>query len=210
MRAVTTVLVAGDRLGLAERLRATGADVRSVPGPFASADAARRAFAVGGSGIDVVLSADFPGATPVAQPLVDTTEADWDARAEAPLRTARYVCQAAFTHLQARGGRIVLVTATAGLVGATGFAPVAAAAEGTRTLAKAAARQWGGRGITVNCVAVPVELLGGAGDVSVDPPALGRPATVEDVAGAIALLAGEGAGAITGATITVDGGIVMR
>ena len=204
-----TVLVAGDRLGLAERLRASGAAVRSVPGPFTSRAATRAAFAAAGPA-EVVVHAGFPGAAPVAQPLVETTEADWDARAEAPLRAARYVCQAAFDQFGAAGGRIVLLAATAGLVGEPGFAPLATAAEGVRTFAKTAARQWGDRGVTVNCVAVPVELLGAATDAPVDPPALGRAATGDDVADAIALLAADAAGAITGATITVDGGILMR
>src|SRR5262249_8568799 len=150
-----------------------GAEIRSVPGPFTSRAATRAAFAEGPPA-GVVVYADFPGTAPVAQPLVDTAEADWDAGAEAPLRAARCVCQAAFDHFGERGGRIVLITAVAGLVGESGYAALATAAEGIRTLAKTAARQWGGRGITVNCVAVPLELLGAAVDAPVDPPALDR------------------------------------
>jgi hypothetical protein len=48
MRAMRTMLVAGDRLGLADRLHASGADVLSVPGPFTSRAATRAAFAAAG------------------------------------------------------------------------------------------------------------------------------------------------------------------
>ena len=85
----------------------------------------------------------------------------------------------------------------------------ATAAEGMRSLAKSAARQWGERGITVNCVAPPLGLLGADTPAAVDRPALGRAPTVEDLAHAIAVLASDAARSITGATIPVDGGVVM-
>jgi 3-oxoacyl-[acyl-carrier protein] reductase len=103
-----------------------------------------------------------------------------------------------------RGGRLVLVTPTVGLTGAPELVPYATAVEGMRALAKSAARQWGGHGIAVNCVAPPIELVAGAAS---QPPVGGW--ALGHIAPVVALLAGEAAHSVTGTTITVDGGVVM-
>ena len=191
------VVLTGDRIGLGDHLRELGATV------FEAFD-----DAVTASGrIDVVVH--VPVVAPDARSLADTSADEWDARGEAQLRAALLVCQTAFGRLKERGGRIILLTPTAGLVGAAGFVPIATASEGMRSLAKSAARQWGEHGITVNCVAPSLALLGAGVEAAVDPPALGRTATVDDLARTIAVLAGDAAASITGATIPVDGGVVM-
>jgi 3-oxoacyl-[acyl-carrier protein] reductase len=113
--------------------------------------------------------------------------------------------------LQGRGGRIVFVTPTVALTGAAQLVPYASAVEGIRALAKSAARQWGTDGITVNCVAPPVELLGDAtSPPGLEAAALGRePDARADVAPVLALLAAPGAHFVTGTTIVLDGGRVM-
>jgi 3-oxoacyl-[acyl-carrier protein] reductase len=131
------------------------------------------------------------------------------------LRAALHCCQAAGRELSERGGRLVLVTPTIALTGAAGLVPYATAVEGMRAMAKSAARQWGERGITVNCVAPPVELMAPARAAAPDglaltAPPLGRePDARADVAPVVALLAAEAAHFVTGATIPVDGGLVM-
>jgi NAD(P)-dependent dehydrogenase (short-subunit alcohol dehydrogenase family) len=191
------IVITGDHVGVADQLRALGATVHET---FDAAVAATEP-------IDVVVHA--PAVAPTARPLAETSEDEWDARGEALLRAGLAACQEAFAHLRDRGGRIILVTPTAGLVGEAGFVPIATASAGLRSLAKVAARQWGEHGITVNCVAPSLALLGARVSETVDPPALGRAATVEDLARTIAMLAGDGAGAITGVTIPIDGGVVM-
>ena len=190
-------MITGDRVGLGDHLRALGATV------FDSFDAPVAASVP----IDVAIYA--PAVAPDAQSIAETTEDEWDARGEAQLRAGLSMCQTAFAHLRARGGCIILVTPTAGLVGEAGFVPIATASAGLRSLAKVAARQWGEHGITVNCVAPSLALLGAHVPAPVDPPALGRAATVEDLARTIAVLASDAARSITGATIPVDGGVVM-
>jgi 3-oxoacyl-[acyl-carrier protein] reductase len=96
----------------------------------------------------------------------------------------------------------VFVTPSFGLTGAAGLVPLATAAEGVRSLTKTAARQFGADGIRVSCVARRV-----AGPV-VAIPTFDDP-TIEDVAGAVALLASEAASGVTGATLVVDGGTVL-
>jgi 3-oxoacyl-[acyl-carrier protein] reductase len=206
------MLIAGDRLGLAGHLGALGANVASVSGPFSTRDAVRAGFGEVASAqgpIGVVVHAYFPAPALVARSLADTGESEWGACSEELLRAALFVVQSAFEHLRDRGGRIILLTPTAGLEGGADFVPIATAIEGMRSLAKSAARQWGARGITVNCLAPPLSLLGAAVADPVNPPALGRGPTAEDLARAIAMLAGDDARSITGATIPVDGGVVM-
>jgi len=205
------VVVTGDRFGLAAQLAALGGVVSSLSAPFSARAAVDAAFvdvAATQGRIDVVVHAHFPPSVLAARSLADLQDRDWG-EGEALLSAALFVCQAAFTHMREHGGRIVLLTPTAGLVGEAGFTPIATAAEGLRSLAKAAARQWGDHDITVNCVAPSLALLGALVPSPVNPPAFGRPATVEDLARTIAMLAGDAATAITGATIPVDGGVTM-
>src|SRR4051812_37766682 len=129
--------------GLAQGVRAAGFDVTSdFTGSF---DA-------------LVHAPDLTTTTRAA--LVETDEDAWDTRGEALLCAALHDCQRAHAAMREGGGRIVLVTPTVALVGAAGLAPLATAAEGMRTLAKAAARQWGALGITVNCVAPALDVFG--------------------------------------------------
>jgi 3-oxoacyl-[acyl-carrier protein] reductase len=130
-------------------------------------------------------------------------EDDWDSRCDEPLRWALDAAQAARDHLLGvGGGRLVFVVPSFGLTGATGLVAEATAAEGVRSLAKSAARQWGAEGITVACVARRV-----AGP-EVALPSL-PPPTAAEVADAVAVLLDPRSRAITGATVVVDGGTVL-
>ena len=179
----------------------------------AAADAAFGAVAAALGPLDVVVHALVaPGSYDLVA-LADTDRAGWDARCEAVLRTALACAGATYRQLAARGGRFVVVTPTVALTGAAGLVPIVTALEGLRALAKSAARQWGDSGITVNCLAPPVALVApgaAAADPGVEEPALGRrPDGRADVAPIVALLTADAAGFVTGATIVVDGGVVM-
>ncbi len=99
--------------------------------------------------------------------------------------------------------------------GLVGLVPVTAAMEGLRALAKSAARSWGAQGFTANCIAVADQLFLGPGMEAPASPtrnteALGRaPDARREIAPVVAFLVGDGGAAVTGATITVDGGVVM-
>lgn len=194
------VLVTGGSAGIgrdiALSLGGMGAAVSAVDGPIDSRSDAERAFAdaAGSARVHSVVHALVDPDALVGAPLAATDEAAWDRRCEATLRTALWCCQAAFGVLAEGGGRVVLVTPTVGLTGAAGLAPYATAVEGMRALAKSAARQWRARGITVNCVAPPVNVMSPGG---------------RDVAQAVALLLADPAHLMTGQTVVVDGGIVM-
>jgi 3-oxoacyl-[acyl-carrier protein] reductase len=147
------------------------------------------------------------------RPIALLDPAEWDRFCEQPLRRGIAFMQSAYRITGAERGRIVVIIPTVALTGMAGMAPFASACEGLRGMAKSAARAWGARGISVNCVAVPLDLLGiTAGPESRVPTrwpsALSAP-TIRDVASLVLMLSSDRAGCVTGSTISVDGGSLM-
>lgn len=86
-----------------------------------------------------------------AKPIEELTDAEVDARYDAPVRAALSALQGG----RAAGvKRFVFVLPSISERGASGHAATCAAAEAVRVLALSAARQWADDGVTVNCVLV--------------------------------------------------------
>jgi 3-oxoacyl-[acyl-carrier protein] reductase len=142
----------------------------------------------------------------------------WREVLETNLFGAFYVTKAVMRPmLRAKYGRIINMTSVAGIAGNAGQANYSSAKAGLIGLTKATAREVASRGITANAVApgfVLTELTESlpenikAAILAATP--LGRFATPEEIAAAVAFLASDDAAYITGHVLTVDGGLVMQ
>lgn len=118
--------------------------------------------------------------------------------------------------MKQRQGRIINITSVVGSSGNPGQANYAAAKAGVAGMTRALARELGSRNITVNCVA-PGFIQTDMTDVLNDAQKaalmsnipLGRLGAAEDVAQAVAYLAGPGGAYVTGTTLHVNGGLYM-
>ncbi len=176
-------------------------------------DAAR---ALGGLDLLVVNHGVWP---PDDVPVANLSDAQWDATVRANLDSVLYVCRAAIPLLP-DGGKIVLVSSTAGQRGEAFHADYAATKGAIIAFTKSLAIELAARGINVNCVApgwVDTEMSaghyardGGRGRREIERTIpLGRVATADDCAGPIVFLCSELARHITGETVNVNGGSVL-
>jgi 3-oxoacyl-[acyl-carrier protein] reductase len=145
------------------------------------------------------------------------SEEDWDTVINTNLKSAWNCCKAVFRPMMKnRYGRIVNIASVSGIAGQEGQTNYSASKAGLIGLTKALARESASRNITVNAVApgyVPTDLTSHLPEELLNrlkaAIPLGRWGTAEDVAYAVAFLASDEAGYITGQVLSVDGGLVM-
>ena len=119
--------------------------------------------------------------------------------------------------MKAKQGRIINITSVVGSAGNPGQMNYAAAKAGVAGMTRALAREIGSRNITVNCVApgfIDTDMTKGLGDSQhealLTQIPLGRLGQPEDIANAVAFLAGPTAAYVTGTTLHVNGGMYMN
>ena len=119
--------------------------------------------------------------------------------------------------MKARHGRIINITSVVGSSGNPGQMNYAAAKAGVAGMTRALAREIGSRNITVNCVApgfIDTDMTKGLGEgqhqALLTQIPLGRLGQPEDIAHAVAFLAGPTASYVTGTTLHVNGGMYMN
>jgi 3-oxoacyl-[acyl-carrier protein] reductase len=119
--------------------------------------------------------------------------------------------------MKAKQGRIINITSVVGSSGNPGQMNYAAAKAGVAGMSRALAREIGSRNITVNCVApgfIDTDMTKGLGEgqheALLTQIPLGRLGQPEDIAHAVAFLAGPTAAYITGTTLHVNGGMYMN
>jgi 3-oxoacyl-[acyl-carrier protein] reductase len=145
------------------------------------------------------------------------SDEDWDVVLDTNLKGAFNTVKAfQRSLLRQQNARIINVSSVIGLIGNAGQANYAASKGGLIALTKSLAREFAGRGVTVNAIApgfITTDMTAGLNDkqregilARIPLGFLGDP---EDIAHAAAFLAGGEARYITGQVIAVDGGMVM-
>jgi 3-oxoacyl-[acyl-carrier protein] reductase len=119
--------------------------------------------------------------------------------------------------MKSRFGRIINITSVVGASGNPGQANYAAAKAGVAGMTRALARELGSRNITVNCVApgfIDTDMTRALSEAQtsglMQNIPLGRLGQPEDIAAAVAFLAGPGAAYVSGTTLHVNGGMYMN
>lgn len=155
------------------------------------------------------------------QPATEIAPETWDAIHGVNVRSVFFLSQAIGREWIARGirGAIVNISSQTGTVAIEGRAAYGSSKGAIDQLTRNLAFEWGAHGIRVNAVAptfVRTELTASTladGDFATELLSripLGRFGEPEDVAAAVAFLAGDAAAMITGHTLMVDGGYTIH
>ena len=145
------------------------------------------------------------------------SEENWDAVIATNLSSCFNLCRGVIDDMRANGfGRIINIGSVNGQAGQYGQVNYAAAKSGIHGFTKALAQEGAGKGITVNAIA--------PGYVDTDmvravPPAvlekiiakipMGRLGRAEDIARGVLFLAADDGDFVTGATLSINGGLHM-
>lgn len=146
-----------------------------------------------------------------------TTPEMWEAVIATNLTSCFNMAHCVINGMRSRGfGRIINIASINGQKGQIGQVNYSAAKAGVIGFTKALALECANKGITVNVIApgyidtdmvkaVPQNVL----DSIIGQIPVGRLGTAEEIAHVVSFLAGDGAGFITGSTITANGGQYM-
>ncbi len=201
-----------------DAVRALGVSAAAHAGDISTAEGAEglvaaAAESLGGLDIFVGNAGVWP---PADAPVREMTDAQWRRTMAENVDGMFYTTRAA-ARLLGPGGRIVLVSSTAGQRGEAGHADYAASKGAMISFVKSIAVELAPRGVTVNSVArggVHTEMTadalaaGGRDRIAAAIP-VGRVATADDIAFPIVCLCADQARHVTGEILNVNGGSVL-
>src|SRR6267143_239566 len=189
--------------GKALAIQADAADVEAVKG------AVEKTVATFGQ-LDVLVN---NAGTAIPKPFEETTLEEMDRMIDINIRGVYVATQAALKHMKT-GGRIISIGSAVGeRVSAPGLVPYAGTKGAVKMFTQELAREIGSRGIAVNNVQpgpIDTESNPATGDWAVPQKAataLNRYGHVDEIAAMVAFVAGPEASYVTGANLTVDGGM---
>jgi 3-oxoacyl-[acyl-carrier protein] reductase len=189
--------------GTAIAIQADAADAKAVQGAI---EKTVTAF----GRLDVLVN---NAGTAIPKTFEETTLEEMDRVIEINFRGPMIATQAALKHMKS-GGRIIMIGSAVGeRVAAPGLVAYAGTKGAVKMFAQALSRELGSRGITVNNVQpgpIDTDLNPASGDWAVPQKAataLNRYGQVDEVAAMVAFVAGPESSYMTGANLTVDGGM---
>lgn len=227
-RALVTGGSSGIGAGIVERFRAQGAEVINVDlrdGDVAAdlRDGAQIAAAVDATverlgGLDLLV---LNAGRPAVGTLAEIDDATWDDTIAINLTSVHRFVRAAWPHLQASRGTVLLTGSVVGLDGSANQAAYCASKAGVVMLTKCLAIDGAPHGIRANCVCpgfTETPMLETFLADQEDPEAvrafatglhpIGRLGTARDIADAFVYLASDDAAWVTGVALPVDGGLL--
>src|ERR1700691_4022188 len=189
--------------GKAIAIQADASDAEAVTG------AVEKAVAAFGE-LDVLVN---NAGTAIPKPFEETTLEEMDRVIDINIRGVLVTTQAALKHMN-DGGRIIMIGSAVGeRVQTPGLVPYSATKGAVKIFTQGLSREVGSRRITVNNVQpgpIDTDLNPAAGECAVPQKAvtaLNRYGHVDEVAALVAFVAGPESSYITGANLTVDGGM---
>jgi len=211
--AITYAKGADAAASVVKTIERAGGKALAIQADVADADAGRAAVekTVATFGrLDVLVN---NAGTAIPKAFEETTLEDMDRVLDINVRGVFVATQAALKHMN-EGGRIIMIGSSVGeRVLVPGLAAYSATKGAVKIFTQALAREIGSRGITVNNVQpgpIDTDLNPAAGAWAVPQKAvtaLNRYGHVEEVAALVAFVAGPESSYITGANLTVDGGM---
>ena len=165
---------------------------------------------------------NIAGISPVPKPFVDHTGDEWQRTIAVDLSGVFFCMQHELRQMvaQGRGGSIVNMSSGAGLVPAPGMPQYTAAKHAVLGLTKQAAQEYAAAGIRVNAVlpgqteTAPMraylDTLSDRGEKMLRRLPMGRMATPDEIANAVAWLCSPEASYVNGDSLVVDGGLIAR
>lgn len=153
----------------------------------------------------------------IRKPALEISWDDWNTVLDTNLRGPFFVAQAAAEKMIPRKyGRIINIGSVTSVFGYAGITPYCASRGGVKQMTMSLADEWGGEGITVNCLA-PGWFKTEQNKVLYENQAwveyikdripLNRPGRPNDLDGTVVFLASDASEYISGQCILVDGGI---
>lgn len=149
--------------------------------------------------------------------LLRMKEEEWSEVIDTNLGSLYRLCKACARGMtKARWGRIINITSVVGAMGNIGQSNYAATKAGAEGFSRSLAREFGSRGITVNCVApgfIDTDMTRALPEeqrqILQEQIPLGRLGQPQEIADVVAFLASDQGAYITGETIHVNGGMYM-
>ncbi len=211
--AITYTKGADAAASVVNEIERAGAKAIAIQADAADADAIRaaveKAFATFGR-LDVLVN---NAGTAIPKPFEEATLEEMDRVLDINVRGVFVATQAALKHMQS-GGRIIMIGSSVGEhVVAPGLVPYSATKGAVKMFTQGLSREVGSRGITVNNVQpgpIDTDLNPASGDWAIPQKAataLDRYGRVDEIAAMVAFVAGPESSYITGANLTVDGGM---
>ncbi len=159
------------------------------------------------------------GTNPYYGPIIDSDERAWDKTMEVNLKGPYMLSRLVAKRMVARdGGSIINVASIAGHIASPMQGIYSISKTGVIMLTKVMARELGTQGVRVNCICPGVIKTKLSEALWADPKAekqaaglkaLGRVGTTDEIIGAALYLASDASSFTTGATLNIDGGMVI-